>query len=124
MKTTALTKLFNAILLALCLFTTPALLAHNSIKTTTPSDEAVMHEAPAELMLSFTDSTYLMTVEVNNAQGENVLTDFSAPQEAASSFSVALPAGLAVGVYTVQWMVIGDDTHEVKGQFTYTVSAS
>jgi copper transport protein len=122
MKAIDLTKLFGATVLVLSLFSTTALQAHNSVNSTTPSDGAVLNEAPSEITLRFANSTYLTTVMVNNAQGENVLADFSAPIEAATSFKVVLPAGLVAGVYIVQWMVVGDDTHEIKGEFTYTVN--
>ncbi len=98
-------------------------LAHNSLKITEPADGSVMHEAPQTVSLSFSDSTYLMALEVKNEHGLNVLSDFTPGSQAARSFSTALPENLDTGVYTVIWMVVGDDTHEIKGEFSFTLNA-
>lgn len=114
--------IFN--LLILGLFSTSVVQAHNTLTRMSPEDGAVLEVAPTQISLNFSDSTWLMAVEVRNARGENILADFVPFPESASTFTIALPSVLEAGVYIVNWLVVGDDTHEIKGEFSFTIQAS
>lgn len=97
--------------------------AHNTLTESFPVDKAVLSSVPEVLTLSFSDSTYLEKVEIYSEEGDLVEIGFESSKQAAIQFSVPLPA-LTNGSYRVNWLVIGDDTHEIKGDFTFTVRIS
>ena len=104
-------------------FSTFSALAHNTLTSTLPADNAALHVAPTEIQLVFTDATYLVSLAVLNASGIDVLQEFEPASDTARSFTVVLPAGLERGLYQVSWAVIGNDTHRVEGEFSFNVDA-
>jgi methionine-rich copper-binding protein CopC len=113
----------RTLLLALGLLFGQPLLAHNKLTATGPAADAALDQAPQQLELSFNDATYLEQVELLAADGKAVELQFTAPAEAASHFSVPLPA-LGAGSYMVKWAVEGTDTHTMSGEFKFTVGAA
>jgi|SRR6056300_283924 methionine-rich copper-binding protein CopC len=97
--------------------------AHNALKESFPADKGVLSSGPEVLTLSFSDPTYLEKVEIQFEDGVLVDIGFEPSKQASSQFSVPLPM-LSNGEYRVNWLVIGDDTHEIKGEFTFTVRIS
>ena len=85
--------------------------------------QALLQSAPTEIRLVFSDATYLVSLSVMNAEGIDVLQAFEPAPEGASSFTVDLPASLEQGLYHVSWAVVGDDTHRVPGEFSFSVNA-
>jgi methionine-rich copper-binding protein CopC len=110
-------------LFVLPLFVMNTALAHNTLISTLPADNAVLHAAPAEIQIVFSDATYLVDLVVMNADGVDVLMAFEPTPEGASSFTVDLPTSLEQGLYHVSWAVVGDDTHRVEGEFSFSVDA-
>ena len=111
------------IILIVCLMLSPSLLAHNSLLSTSPESEAIMADSPEMLEFSFSDATYFVELEVQNHDGSAVPIDFTPSIQASSYFSFDLP-NLEDGAYAVKWMVEGDDTHQVKGEFSFLVGAA
>lgn len=97
--------------------------AHNSLVANFPEDGAVLNIGPEELTLRFSDSTYLETIEIYSEEGVLIDIGFEPSKQASNYFSVPLPE-LVAGEYQVDWLVIGDDTHEIKGEFTFIVNYS
>lgn len=110
-------------LLALLLLAAQPALAHNKLTSSTPADKATLTSAPATLELSFSDATWLESVELLDSAGTPVALEFTAPTDQASSFSIPLPT-LPAGSYTVKWLVEGSDTHRIPGEFTFTITAT
>ena len=97
--------------------------AHNALKESYPADKAVLSSSPEILTLSFSDPTYLEKVEIQSEDGVLVDIGFEPSKQASSQFSVPLPK-LSNGEYRVNWLVVGDDTHEIKGEFSFVVKIS
>ena len=95
-------------------------LAHNTLTSSTPSDKAVLTESPGVIELTFSDATYLEKVELVKDDGEASALAFEKSPAASRQFRVTLPP-LANGDYRVSWLVIGDDTHEISGEFTFSI---
>jgi methionine-rich copper-binding protein CopC len=110
-------------LLAVLLLGAQPAFAHNKLTASSPADKATLESSPATLELSFSDATWLESVELLDAAGTPVALEFTAPTDQASGFSIPLPA-LPAGSYTVKWLVEGSDTHRIPGEFTFTISAA
>lgn len=102
------------------LFAINSALAHNTLTRSAPADQAILTEAPDTIQLSFSDATYLEKVELTTSDGKNIALEFELIQTAARQFSIPVPA-LGNGKYRVAWLVVGDDTHEIKGEFSFEV---
>jgi methionine-rich copper-binding protein CopC len=118
-----LVKLIPCLVFVIGIFSAVNVLAHNTLVSTLPVDKAVLHAAPTEIRLVFSDATYLVSLSVMNAEGIDVLQAFEPAPEGANSFTVDLPASLEQGLYHVSWAVVGDDTHRVPGEFSFSVNA-
>lgn len=95
-------------------------LAHNTLKATSPTADAELLQAPTAIDLAFSDDTYLEALEL--LKGDTKIDiGFEADATRSSAFTITLPQ-LAPGNYTVNWMVVGDDTHEIKGSFSFVVA--
>lgn len=122
-QTSQLLRRYVLPLLALLLLGAQPALAHNKLTASNPADKAMLDSAPAALELSFSDATWLESVELLDAAGTPIALEFTAPTDQASSFSIALPA-LPAGSYTVKWLVEGSDTHRVPGELSFTITAT
>lgn len=118
-------KIFTRTIIALFvlpLFAMNTALAHNSLSVTNPADQALIQEAPEAIELNFSDETYLVEIKLEEVDGGIVLLDFDPSISASRHFSVPTP-DLEDGNYQVKWMVEGDDTHKITGEFSFTVNA-
>ena len=107
-------------LLGASLFLPNALLAHAALSGAVPGDGAVVNEPPETVDLSFNEEVRLLKMSISSAESGEIDTGFTPSPEAASRFAVALPA-LEEGAYTVNWTIMGSDSHRVEGSFAFTV---
>lgn len=104
--------------------------AHAEPATVKPGDGAVLAQAPAEV-------TIVMTQEMARQSGANDISVFDSSGTRVNTasavidnadrkrISVALPAGVAVGTYTVKWKTLSaDDGDAASGQYTFTYDPS
>lgn len=96
--------------------------AHDELISTTPSDGTSV-TAPTTVRLTFSD-TVIRTgtkVEVRNPSGQAVS---GAVQVSGPVVSVALPASISAGSYTVVWRVTSEDGHPISGNFGFKAIAA
>jgi methionine-rich copper-binding protein CopC len=97
--------------------------AHGAAQTmlagSTPSDGAVLAEAPRSLALMFAHPVALQTVVVTGPSGP-VTTGFRQADAAAARYTIALPAGLGAGNYEARWTASGDG-HQMNGVIRFVV---
>ena len=97
-----------------------AVLAHAHLKKAVPADGAVVHTAPASVVLSFSEPATLTACWIQKGTGAKQkitgLATTPAPQ-----ISVPIPK-LEAGAYVLSWRVVGDDGHVLPGQLRFTVS--
>lgn len=96
-------------------------LAHSSLVASLPGNEAVV-SSPGTLELSFDEDVRLLRLTLVHGPSHNIEFGFEPSTAASESYSFALPA-LMMGAHTVNWTVIGSDSHPVNGSFSFTVSA-
>jgi len=97
-------------------------LAHEAIeiKSSTPSKNAMLMEAPMELSVSFTKGVRLIKVVLKDSEGAKVDFGFEPPKEVATDYSWTLPK-LRPGSYNVEFIMLGSDGHKMKDSFGFMV---
>lgn len=104
-------------------FTSNALFAHTALTEAMPADGSVINEAPDNVTLRFTEEVRLLQLSVTDSASHEVETGFTPTANAQNAFSIMLPT-LAADIYTVEWTVLGNDSHRVEGAFTFTFDPS
>ncbi len=95
--------------------------AHAALLSTSPTDGAVVPEAPAEITLTFTEAVRLTDgIELLTGDGTAVATDVSASD---AVVTITPEAPLDDGTYVVGWRVISADSHPIAGGFSFSVGA-
>lgn len=95
--------------------------AHAHLEYSSPADGASLHMAPKAIEMEFDDPVVLTKLDIKGDKGM-VPLDFKRG-EASTKASVALPE-LAMGAYTVSWSALStEDSHPLKGTFSFTVAA-
>ena len=89
------------------------------LAASTPSDGAILAEAPRTLAFTFAHPVMLQTVAITGPNGSPVNATFRRPNAPAASYSVALPA-LASGGYEARWTANGSG-HSMNGVIRFTV---
>ena len=107
-------------LIAVFIFAASTAQAHNSLTEAFPSDQSVINESLKALELTFSDATYLEEIELETVAGEIVSLDFDPSVTASRHFSVPVP-DIGDGEYRVKWLVVGDDTHKISGEFSFKI---
>lgn len=92
--------------------------AHTSLKASAPADKAMLDQAPTELSLTFGAKVKLLGLTLTDSKGEKIPLAFEPIKEMQASFVQKLPV-LKPEVYTVDWVMMGQDTHKMKGQFGF-----
>lgn len=116
-------RVLRPFLFAAGLACSAVLLAHSALTETFPADGATVNAAPEKLGLAFNEDVRLLRVSLSGEDSGAVETGFRPQASAAKQFSLALPA-LAEDSYTVEWTIMGSDSHRVEGNFSFTVDAA
>jgi len=102
--------------------TSMSVLAHTGITSSVPSDNAMLMESPEKIEVAFGDSVRLVSLTVINNEEEAVDIDFAPSMTPSKTFTYKLPM-LAPSTYQVSWIIMGDDAHKMKGDFSFMVHA-
>jgi copper resistance protein C len=115
-----MTRLIFVAAAALASFATAAT-AHPHLNAAGPAPASVVKTSPKALRLQFNEPIEIAFsgIEVTNEKGEKQATGTAIADKA--QLVVPLKATLAPGKYTVAWHAVGDDTHRVKGAYTFSV---
>ncbi|MCI3274578.1 copper resistance CopC/CopD family protein [Streptomyces cylindrosporus] len=116
--------LLGAVLVLLVLGGAGPASAHAALKSSDPSDAAVLKSAPRSVTLTFTESVGLLddSFRVLDPENRRVRTGEARHASGRSDTArVTLPAKLAEGTYVVAWRVVSADSHPVSGAFTFSV---
>jgi methionine-rich copper-binding protein CopC len=96
--------------------------AHAHLKSSTPTDGAVLAQSPPSIMLMFSEATRLTALTLKSRDGEVDTKLSPLPAEANAHLEVPVPK-LAAGAYTLQWRALGKDNHVISGTLRFTVGA-
>ncbi len=116
-------KLFAAVLVAVCILLTGQLPAdaHASLVSTDPADGSQVASAPETVELTFSEDLDTGFVAVMAPDGTKVET--SEPRLSGARMSADLEESHQSGAYTVAYRVVSLDGHPVTGQFTFTATS-
>ncbi len=109
--------IYSLVLLA---FTGQVAFAHTQLSASMPADKAVLETAPDEVALDFSEAVRLTALSIQR-QGDANQDLGPLPSETSRHFAVPAPE-LASGDYVVAWRALSEDTHVMRGEFTFTVS--
>jgi methionine-rich copper-binding protein CopC len=107
---------------AICLIAQPAL-AHPKLTATIPAADT-QTLSPQEIRLSFSEALVakFSGLDLKDQDGKRVETGPAAsdPKDR-KQLIVPVKAVLAPGRYTVEWHAVSEDTHRVKGSYSFEV---
>lgn len=127
LRAAAAVWLLLATSVAVLMLTAAPAAAHASLIGTTPASEAVLAEAPPEVVLTFSEevATSSDSIRVLDPDGDRAdLDDLgSRPADPGAAYGVTLAADLPDGTYTVAWQVVSADSHPISGAYTFSIGA-
>ena len=94
--------------------------AHSKQETTTPANNALLYEAPSELVLQFDKPMRITRLALSNQLGN----DFEVRRTDQMKPLIKLVAQLdpvPKGEYKVDWRGLSEDGHPMKGTFSFIV---
>ena len=96
--------------------------AHTHLEKSTPADNAVLSQAPAKITLEFSEAARLTALRLKKDADNSGTKLEPLPKTSAATVSMPL-APLAPGKYTVEWRVVGDDSHIMSGKLHFELKA-
>ena len=110
----------NIILASLVAFWATGAVAHSAMDETTPANEAVFAEAPAEIVMNFLHDIRLTKVRLTHSDNPTVDLDLSAYKGMEIDFTVPMQS-MESGTYVIDWRGLGADGHAMTGTFNFVV---
>ena len=109
--------------LAISLLTTSAN-AHPKLISASPAADVSSKVSPKEIKLNFSEGVIakFSGIELKDETGKTIATGVAAtdPKDR-TQLVVPLPAPLMAGHYKVMWHAVSEDTHRVKGEYSFGV---
>jgi methionine-rich copper-binding protein CopC len=98
--------------------------AHPKLKSVIPAADVSSKVSPKEIKLNFSEGVIakFSGLELKDEAGKTIATGVpvSDPGDR-RQLVVPLPAPLVAGRYTVTWHAVSEDTHRVKGEYSFGV---
>ncbi len=116
---TRLASILCSGLLALASLLSPvAAHAHAALTAVTPSEGALLDDAPAEVVMTFNETVRPLAIMLIGPDGDS--RDLTSAASGDSTLTIALP-DLARGTQVLSWRVTSDDGHPVTGTLVFSV---
>lgn len=101
-------------------------MAHPKLRSSTPAESGVERTAnsPREIRLNFSEGVIarFSGLELRDESGKLIATGNPTVDPAdKKQLVVPLDAPLVAGKYRVIWRAVSEDTHRVKGEYSFTV---
>jgi methionine-rich copper-binding protein CopC len=99
--------------------------AHPKLKSATPAADISSKVSLKEIKLSFSEGVIakFSGLEIKDQAGKTITTGVPANDPGdRKQLVVPLEAPLSAGRYTVTWHAVSEDTHRVKGQYSFDVA--
>ncbi|MFY1598480.1 copper resistance CopC/CopD family protein [Micromonospora sp. WMMD737] len=97
--------------------------AHAVLVSSSPIASAVVSNAPAEVVLTFSEPVRKVTGKIRVIAPDGSRADRGEPAFEGTVVTVPVDPAGARGTYLVSYRVISSDSHPVSGAFTYSVGA-
>ncbi|AEI01667.1 copper resistance protein C [Afipia carboxidovorans OM5] len=112
------------IALTAAIFSSGAALAHPQLKTSEPAAGAAT-SSPKQIRITFNEAVIpkFSGIEIKDQAGRPIATRKSQTDPADKKrLVVPLKEELVPGEYKVDWHAVSDDTHRVKGTYSFSVT--
>jgi methionine-rich copper-binding protein CopC len=99
--------------------------AHPKLKSVSPAADVSSKVSPKEIKLNFSEGVIakFSGLELKDEAGKTITTGAPVNDPAdRRQLVVPLPAPLMAGHYTVTWHAVSEDTHRVKGEYSFGVA--
>ncbi len=100
-------------------------LAHLGLSRSTPSEGAHLAAAPREIRLTFTQAVEAAVARlrlIGPSGAEIPISALRQPGDSAQVLVADVKGALEGGVYRIEWQVVGNDGHPVRGTIGYVVA--
>ena len=98
--------------------------AHPKLTSASPAADVSSKISPTEIRLNFSEGVIakFSGLELKDEVGKPIATGVPAndPKDQ-KQLIVPLPAPLKAGHYTVNWHAVSEDTHRVKGEYSFGI---
>jgi methionine-rich copper-binding protein CopC len=98
--------------------------AHPKLKSVIPAADVSSKVSPKEIKLNFSEGVIakFSGLELKDEAGKTITTGVPVNDPGdRRQLVVPLPAPLVAGRYTVTWHAVSEDTHRVKGEYSFGV---
>jgi len=102
-----------------------AAFAHPELRSAEPAAGAAAATSPKQIRITFTEAVIpqISGAEVKDQAGKAIATGKATVDPAnRKQLLVPLNEPLPPGDYTVEWHAVSDDTHRVKGSYSFSVA--
>jgi methionine-rich copper-binding protein CopC len=99
--------------------------AHPKLKSVSPAADVSSKVSPKEIKLNFSEGVIakFSGLELKDEAGKTISTGVAATDPGdRKQLVVPLQAPLMAGRYTVAWHAVSEDTHRVKGEYSFEVA--
>jgi copper transport protein len=112
-----------AVVLATALFLVGTASAHAELVSSSPANQAILDESPAEILLTFTEGVdpIVDSIRLVDATGAEVALGDVGQSGGDDTLDAAVPESLDDGTYVVGWQAVSADSHKIRGAFTFSV---
>src|ERR1700736_5960720 len=98
--------------------------AHPKLKSVSPAADVSSKVSPKEIKLNFSEGVIakFSGLELKDGAGKTITTGvpMNDPGDR-KQLVVPLPAPLTAGRYAVTWFAVSEDTHRVKGEYSFGI---
>ena len=128
--------MFKNLFLAILLFLPMTANAHSPLTSSSPQSGEKLNGPPAEIVLVFKSSVKLIKVSLSalsekqsksplgklfgDHDSKPIALDTSSLMKIRKRHFISLPL-LGSGKYLFAWLAMGEDSHVIKGEFTFTI---
>ena len=98
--------------------------AHPKLISASPAADVSSKVSPKEIKLNFSEGVIarFSGIELKDETGKTIATGVAATDpKNRTQLVVPLPAPLMAGHYKVTWHAVSEDTHRVKGEYSFGV---
>ena len=118
-------KALTIVALAFALTKPAAVYAHPTLVDTSPKADSVIAVSPGAIWLIFSEELIakFSGIDLKDQAGKRVETGpaSTAPKNK-KQLTIPVITSLTPGTYTVEWHAVSEDTHRVKGSYSFKIS--
>ncbi|MPY24175.1 copper resistance CopC family protein [Shewanella sp. YLB-07] len=113
-------KLIKTIAISATMIFSSAAFAHSGLIESSPAKNEMLQGSPQALVLTFSSPVRLVKLTLKDGAGDDIKFGFKPNMQSSKKFSLDLPQ-LSPSSYSVNWMIMGEDAHKMKGKFGFMV---